>query len=758
MCRHGFGAIVIGAARHPERPAPAPVEPVATTLRRRPRPAVLILALAAWGAALILLGRGAVLAGSLAWLLSLAALPWAFAVGGGLPRSELGRIAWREVVAVVLLLAVGAAFRFYALREFPTGMHEDEGGWGLVSTAILRGAGPYPFGVAVVTAPPDLAYEFNSDPAMPAYVTAVGVALLGRTIEGIRLVPAIVGGLSLPALYWVARRMFGVRTALVALALLATNHVDVYFSRLGRAGGPPVLLLTTLAFGCLWLGLTRDRPVWYVLAGIFGGLDLYAHFGARPVPLIFGAVFALTPVSRPDFRRACWRPMALSVLGALIAIGPGLQFFIGRPELVLGQESDRFVLNDPGDDVEMDGPRGMATLLRRQAAAYLETFVRPLPASEFHPGSGEPLFATPVAPLVVLGIALAVLRWRDARYRFVLLWLIGFLIAGVLSSDAPQLHRVVAVLPAAALLGGAAASELIGRLTLDLPAKARLAARPALAGLLLFGAVEDGRAFFDPDAPDPWQAESMAARYAADQDADTTVVVAGAPRLSATDSRLRYLAAGPSLRDLLNPSIQLAELEGASGPLTFVLDRGVREWLPVIQAYFPDGTEERMQNDDGSLVLVGYQVAPSVGPRATNVDPSQGLELRLGDGSPAAAPLQVAPFVAYRAAAALGEGRPFSASWRGQLIPDQPGPYEVELVTSGETQLLIGGRPVLDLAGGRVLSGRVEVALAPRQSIELRYRHRGGRGTLELYWRGPGGARALLPPGRIEPPAPDDPA
>ena len=182
----------------------------------------------------------------------------------GLWATIPGRITKGEAIIFTLIVAVGCVLRLYDLEGYPSGIHGDETGFGLIAETILNGRGPNPFGTA-----------FLGDPALYLYIEALFIAFFGHTITALRLFPAISGVVTLFVFYWFMRSLFGVRPALLALALLAGSAVHVNFSRI--ALNVLRYLLTCNAIRTLarqqsrstFCGFIRDRRC----------LAIYFHFG-----------------------------------------------------------------------------------------------------------------------------------------------------------------------------------------------------------------------------------------------------------------------------------------------------------------------------------------------------------------------------------------------------------------------------------------------------------------------------------------------
>ena len=135
---------------------------------------------------------------------------------------------------------------------------------------------------------------------------------MGHSPYFIRSLSVIITAATLPAVYWLARLLFGQRVALISVALFAFNAYDVRYSQEARSYSL-FLLLATLSSGLLvwWLGEPLRRNLrGYIAASV---LAVYAHLYALLLTAVHWLVLRLTcppqvatgtPVVR--MRRAWW--------------------------------------------------------------------------------------------------------------------------------------------------------------------------------------------------------------------------------------------------------------------------------------------------------------------------------------------------------------------------------------------------------------------------------------------------------------------
>jgi uncharacterized membrane protein len=107
-------------------------------------------------------------------------------------------------------------------------------------------------------------------------LTAQALDMWGVSEWSARLASVMIGIISIPILFFPARRMFGEWVALLAVLLLAVSPWDIFWSQNARFY-TSLLLFYTMALFTFYLGLERNRPGYFIL---FYGL-LYLAFSER---------------------------------------------------------------------------------------------------------------------------------------------------------------------------------------------------------------------------------------------------------------------------------------------------------------------------------------------------------------------------------------------------------------------------------------------------------------------------------------------
>lgn len=414
------------------------------------------------------------------------------------------------------LTTAALAARSIGLETVPPGLHIDEAHNGLDALRILEGARPI------------YLESNNGRDVLYSYLQAAFVGALGPTVGALRLTSGAVGALTVPLAYAFVRALplaSPRRTAALSAALLAGLLWHVQFSRIAIRGAMLPLVLTAGALA-LWKGIgdagdrqpagdadgadstdgrgTRPRDgrstVWLGVAGALVGASLYVHPAARLWPLVplgFMAWRCAGPRLRGGSAGSGPRPPGLGLVGVAAFAGAAMAvtlplaiYALRHPEIFLGHAAAVSVL-----DAEVGGDRPLTRVLT-SAWRTARAIVWRGSDSWYHGLPGRPVFDPLVAASFLWGMLLllrsAVLpdRWqcgghdRSPRHRpviersaavLILLWLTVMALPAVLTSGAPNLSRMIGLLPALCIPPALALSTLADRLQ---------SRRPALMGRL----------------------------------------------------------------------------------------------------------------------------------------------------------------------------------------------------------------------------------------------------------------------------------
>lgn len=361
-------------------------------------------------------------------------------------------------MALAALVAVAAFLRFWQLDTIPPGYHYDEAFEGLEALKLLTQPGYHP------TFFPG---NFGVEPLF-IYLTALAFQLFGAGPTTQRAVAALLGTVTVPALYGLAQEL---RRAderlpcffpLLSAASLAILYWHVHFSRVGIE---PVLvpLLFVLAFWALFRGLRTGKLWVFATAGLCLGLGPYAYPAGRLLlPLAALLVALLLLVARTRLRGR-WKSLGLTLLVALLVLAPLGVHFWRNPHLLTLRTSQVAVAGE--------GEGGLLGNVLRTLGMFSV-------AGDANPRSNlpnRPALDGFIALPFYLGVVIAGGRlvgiggersgtgYRGGRTvcGFVLLAGAVMLSPTVLSEYAPHFRRAVGAAPAVALLIGLGLASIV---------------------------------------------------------------------------------------------------------------------------------------------------------------------------------------------------------------------------------------------------------------------------------------------------------
>lgn len=358
---------------------------------------------------------------------------------------------------LILILIIAAFFRFFRLTSAPPGLNWDEVSIGYNAYSILK-TGRDEWGQFL-----PLSFKAFGEQKLPGmiYASIPGLALFGTTDLGVRVTPAVIGLLGVIALYALAKKLLGVRPALVAAFLLAVSPWAVHFSRVSfEAGLAMVLTITSVYF----LSETKEKPQNLWLAMLFAVLAAYTYNSVRILlPLLFLSYLSLGIIKRD--LKTLRRLLPALLVGVVLLIPLAVNFLKPEGRVRWGTVN---ITSQKGFTDAVAESRGYTTLpsilprlIQNKVTHYLyavgANYIR-LFSSEFLylTGSGNTqrsvqgmgLFYLFELPLLIVGL---IALTRDKKYfsalRVIVPWLLLAPIPSALTIDSPSSVRALGMLP-----------------------------------------------------------------------------------------------------------------------------------------------------------------------------------------------------------------------------------------------------------------------------------------------------------------------
>lgn len=352
-----------------------------------------------------------------------------------------------EPAAVILLLLIALLLRTVHLESLPAGFHGDEAVVGLEAQRILDEGhiGVYSSDAA-------------GQPTGPMYLVAGSVWLFGNTVFAVRIVPALLGTLTVFALYVVLRRNFGIPAALVGASVLAVMNWHIHFARVGFPIEAWPLVVVLIA-GAVTEALRSADWRWWAVTGALGGAGVYVY----NAHLLLGATICLTilgvlVVSLRDTIRRHGIGIAIGLLSCLLVLLPMLDFMMSEDSFYW-RHFEKARITESDEWREREGLPEQATFL---VASYRDTWDALCcdPELDAVDGTGLTVIIPPLM-LLVAGTGMLTGFWRYRGFPVVLGTVIVLVmpLAPALSGGG-ELRRSLVIAPFLAMFCGLAYAGL----------------------------------------------------------------------------------------------------------------------------------------------------------------------------------------------------------------------------------------------------------------------------------------------------------
>jgi len=393
-------------------------------------------------------------------------------------------VKWTTACCLFAIIAISVFFRFYNLDSLPPGLYQDVGINGTLALESLKSGNfqiYYP--------------ESNGREGLIIWLDALSMALFGVNTTALKIPAALIGTLTVLAIFFLCCQLFGKSIALHAnneiksatnrnIALLAaffcgTAFWHVSLSRIGfRAILVPFFLVLATAF--LWKAF-KEKKIWAAIAGgLLFGLGFYTYTVFSFAVLLFLAVFIIWYFDYLDNKKKFIKLMAAALLAIFFTALPmGVYFFHNQAQF-LERQGQTAVWATPNP-----------------AYYFSESLVKHLGMFNFrgdpnwrHNYAYAPALFFPVGLFFLMGIwkcaKTVVFAWKkkvlDNNSRvcaLLLLWLAIMLLPGILTFEGiPHALRTIGVIPPVMILSAIGAPAVYTRMRKIFP-------KPALFFLAL---------------------------------------------------------------------------------------------------------------------------------------------------------------------------------------------------------------------------------------------------------------------------------
>jgi 4-amino-4-deoxy-L-arabinose transferase-like glycosyltransferase len=366
----------------------------------------------------------------------------------GNQKSAIRNPLW--IMVAILLLA--AAFRFLAIEAAPPGWRDDELIEFNMDRRIADGWRPL-----FIT-------EAEGHEPVYHYLHAGTIALFGDNLIGYKWLPLAFGLLTIALSYALAKKMFGVRVALLTAALLAVSFWPIMYARFGvrHVGVLPWML------GAFYLLYPSPQPspkkgegvksVWRaVVAGLCLAAALMTYFAGRALPIVLvGFLGYLFIFQRSIFKRVWWRYLLAIGIAALIALPMFIE--IARTP---GAEKRTEVVGGPL--IELRKGNVQPTIDTTLGTLGMFTFAGD--PEWLYNVEDRPVFDWFTGLFFYFGVLLCLVRLKRMESGFALVWLVVGIAPAFVSIPAASFSHTVAALPVVYMLAALGVVGLVEKVT-----------------------------------------------------------------------------------------------------------------------------------------------------------------------------------------------------------------------------------------------------------------------------------------------------
>ena len=353
-----------------------------------------------------------------------------------------------DLLVMALFFTTAIAFRFANLENLPYSLTGDEGESGLYGLQFVDG-----FRNNLI----DMGW--NQFPALYFWLVSLSQRILGPTITAIRIVSVIAGSLSVLAVFWASKQLFNRTVAFFTGAFLAGMHFHILFSRVAVNNIWDGIFLSFM-LGGVWVAWKYNLRWSFILVGLVVGFSQFFYTTGHLVPLYTAIFFLLLFFFDKRNREGRITGIFAVVLVTLAIILPlGLYYADNTSELTI-----------PMQRVSLLSPEIMANYTSKTGNNALFMFAEQFGLTTLGLVS-EPMMGlyrpqTPMllplsAILFITGLIISLVRIRDPRYLILILGMLGPIVAGAMSIEAPNSQRLLFATPLVAMMVGIALTNLL---------------------------------------------------------------------------------------------------------------------------------------------------------------------------------------------------------------------------------------------------------------------------------------------------------
>lgn len=358
---------------------------------------------------------------------------------------------------LITILVTATFLRFYKLASLPPGLHPDEAANGLdVISMIEKGK----FAAIYDTNGPREALFLYLQGIFVWFGHTFKIAALDYTPLALRIAPAIIGVISVWAIYLLGKELYNKNVGLISAAALAVSAWHIQFSRNGfRAIMAPLAL--TLLFYFFIKAYREGKLKYYVATGITFALGFYTYLSFRMAPLVLIALLIFILVKDKKFLSVNKKNIAWMFVAFFVVMIPMFIHFYHVPGDMLGRSSTSIM------NKELNGGSPAKTFFIGIGKTAL-MFNFHGDENFRHNVGGTPMLDPIVGILFWIGVVIVLMRLNKIEYFLLLMWVGALSLPEILTAEGiPHALRIVGIMPVVFLCIGLALDWIITKVKLE---------------------------------------------------------------------------------------------------------------------------------------------------------------------------------------------------------------------------------------------------------------------------------------------------
>jgi len=336
-------------------------------------------------------------------------------------------------IALGLILSVALALRLYELQELPAGFWYDEAANLSIAQQIQEDPSSTPVFSRVI-------------PIFYLVPTAILISILDITPSSIRLISVAFSISGIVVLFLLTRFVLGTYPALLSALLLGVMRWDINFSRIGMV--PITMTLTTSLAAYLTLkAIERGHISAYGYAGVALGFGFWFYTSFYVFPIVIGCIFIHHFVTERPSLRPFISKITVMLTIALCIAAPVAQYAFLNPDSFFARIESTSVFSEvPLNEILSDIKSGF---MKHALMFHSKGDLNPR-----HNLPGSPMLDFLSGTLLLLGLMITIVKWRNIGLFCLPVWLFIMMVPGIFTvpGEAPQALRSIGVTPAIAIL------------------------------------------------------------------------------------------------------------------------------------------------------------------------------------------------------------------------------------------------------------------------------------------------------------------